>query len=138
LLAPAFKARGQCRLALSQTHLAREDMAMSQMERGKDFNIEALLDPASAFRTPMEVVRDPNLTIQEKRAILAAWASDACALEASPELRQLASAEPVQFDEIMDALKCLDGETTAQPNYAKFINRQLWIRWARPFPTSSR
>ena len=100
---------------------------MSQLGNGKEFNIEALLHPASAFRTPMEVVNDPNLTVQEKRAVLAAWASDACAVEASPELRQLASAEPVQFDDIMNALKCLDGETAARPNYAKFINRAR--RW---------
>jgi hypothetical protein len=98
-------------------------MAMSQLGMVKEFKVEALLHPANAFRTPMEVVNDPNLTVQEKRAILVAWASDACAMEASPELRQLASAEPVQFHDIMDALKCLDGETAAQPNYAKFAGR---------------
>jgi hypothetical protein len=100
---------------------------MSHLGNGKEFNVEALLHPASAFQTPMEVVNNSSLTAQEKRAILAAWASDACAVEASPELRQLAPAEPVQFDDIMDALKCLDGEAAAQPNYAKFINRAR--RW---------
>ena len=70
----------------------------------------------------MEVVNDPDMTLQEKRAVLASWASDACAVEAAPEFRQLTST-PVRFDDIMDALKCLDGEVANQPNYSKFINR---------------
>jgi hypothetical protein len=100
---------------------------MTKAAEGKEFNLDALLHPAGAYRTPMEVVNDPDMTVQEKRAILAAWASDACAVEATPELRQLTSAEPVRFDDIMDALKCLDGEVAAQPNYSKFINRAR--RW---------
>ena len=54
----------------------------------KDFESNRLLHPAGAFRTPMEVVNDPDMTVQEKRAILASWASDACAVEAAPDLRQ--------------------------------------------------
>ncbi|HET7383471.1 MAG TPA: hypothetical protein VFJ59_12925, partial [Pseudolabrys sp.] len=51
------------------------------------FDLDALLHPARAFAHPMDVVRDPDLTLNEKRAILASWASDACAVEAAPELR---------------------------------------------------
>ena len=36
----------------------------------------------------MDVVNDPDMTVQEKRAILASWASDACAVEAAPDLRR--------------------------------------------------
>ena len=36
----------------------------------------------------MNVVQDADLTLNEKRAILASWASDACAVEAVPALRQ--------------------------------------------------
>jgi len=46
-----------------------------------------LLHPAQAFEHPWYVVNDPDLTVNEKRAILASWASDACALEAAPHLR---------------------------------------------------
>ena len=46
-----------------------------------------LLHPAQAFEHPSQVVNDPDLTLNEKRAILASWASDACAPEASPHLR---------------------------------------------------
>ena len=45
-----------------------------------------LLHPAQAFEHPSHVVNDPDLTLNEKRAILASWASDACAPEASPHL----------------------------------------------------
>jgi hypothetical protein len=50
-------------------------------------DLDELLHPANAFAHPSEVVSDPDLTLNEKRAILASWASDACAIEAAPELR---------------------------------------------------
>ena len=62
-----------------------------------------LLHPAGAFAQPADVVRDPDLTLNEKRAILASWASDACAIEAAPALRQPpGAARPVSFDDVMD------------------------------------
>ena len=100
---------------------------MTQTAKEKDFNLDYLLHPAGAFRTPMEVVHDPDMTVQEKRAILASWASDACAVEASRELREPAPARVIRFDDIMDALKRLDGEAANSPSYGKFISRaQRW------------
>ena len=52
------------------------------------FDPDDLLHPALAFDHPLDVVHDPDLTLNEKRAILASWASDACAVEAAPALRQ--------------------------------------------------
>ena len=98
-----------------------------QTENRKDFDLDRLLHPAGAFRTPMEVVNDPDMTTQEKRAILASWASDACAVEAAPDLRQPNGPSPVRFDDIMDALKRLDGKAADHPTYGKFINRAR--RW---------
>ena len=98
-----------------------------QSENRKDFDLYRLLHPAGAFRTPMEVVNDPDMTTQEKRAILASWASDACAVEAAPDLRQPTGNSPIRFDDIMDALKRLDGEAADKPTYGKFINRAR--RW---------
>ena len=93
----------------------------------REFNLDHLLHPAVAFRTPMDVVNDPDMTAQEKRAILASWASDACAVQAAPELREPAPSAVVRFDDIMDALKQLDGATADSPNYGKLINRaQRW------------
>jgi len=72
--------------------------------------IDALLHPARAFSHPMDVVRDSDLTLYEKRSILSSWASDACAVEGIPELRQPFPAAAVKFDDIMDALRALDSE----------------------------
>ena len=79
------------------------------------FDLDALLHPAKAFAHPMNVVRDPDLTLNEKRAILASWASDACAVEAAPELRATGSGGLVRWDDIMDALRTLDREDCGKP-----------------------
>ena len=72
-------------------------------------DLDALLHPSQAFDHPSEVVNDPDLTLNEKRAILASWASDARAIEAVPTLRRLPGGKrPVLFDEVMDALRGLD------------------------------
>ena len=39
-----------------------------------DFDLDDLLHPAQAFEHPRSVVEDPDLTLNEKRAILASWA----------------------------------------------------------------
>ncbi len=74
------------------------------------FDLTELLHPAQAFSHPSEVLADPDLTRAEKRAILASWASDACALEAAPEPREAPHGPIVRFDDIMDALRALDRE----------------------------
>lgn len=96
---------------------------MTETANRKEFDLDYLLHPAGAFRTPMDVVNDPDMTVQEKRAILASWASDACAVEAAPELRRPPSAPVVRFDDVMDALKRLDGDLADRPQYGTFINR---------------
>jgi hypothetical protein len=74
-------------------------------------DLDALLHPAQAFEHPSEVVNDPDLTLNEKRAILASWASDACAMEAARALRCIPGRkESVRFDAVMDALRALDRE----------------------------
>ena len=79
-------------------------------KRQDTFDLDELLHPAKAFAHPMDVVRDADLTLAEKRAILASWASDACAVEASPELRVNAFGAAVGWDDVMDALCALDRE----------------------------
>jgi hypothetical protein len=101
---------------------------MTEGNRQDKFNLDQLLHPARAFNHPRDVLGDPDLTANEKRAILASWASDACAIEASPDLRQPADGPPVRFDDIMDALKALDQEAASSVNYGKVINRARRIR----------
>jgi hypothetical protein len=80
--------------------------------RDHDFvrDFDELAHPSQIFDHPRDVVRDPDLSLNEKRAILASWASDACAIEAAPALRQTPGGRVVPFDEIMDAMRALDSE----------------------------
>ena len=92
------------------------------------FDLDALLHPAGAFAHPMDVVRDPDLTLNEKRAILSSWASDACAVEAAPDLRVSTSGCVVRWDDIMDALRTLDREADRYgkplPHYKRVLARK--------------
>jgi hypothetical protein len=92
-----------------------------------DDNFDELLHPANAFGHPSEVVNDPDLTLNEKRAILASWASDACAIEAAPELRARPQGSPVRFEEIMDALRTLDKQANGD-KYRRVLHRRRIFR----------
>ena len=92
----------------------------------ENFDLDQLLHPAQAFGHPSEVVNDPDLTLNEKRAILASWASDACAVEAAPDLRN-PSGPVVRFDEIMDALRALDAQFTAASAKMRAIRRRTLL-----------
>ena len=79
-----------------------------------DFN--TFLTPGTAFGHPKDVVRHRGLTKSEKRAILASWASDACAIASCPSMRSPAGLKkPVSIDEIFDALRELDGPPRTPP-----------------------
>jgi hypothetical protein len=108
------------------------------------FDLDALLHPARAFGHPMDVVHDPDLTLNEKRAILASWASDACAVEAAPELRATSSGSIVRWDDIMDALRTLDREADRYgkplPHYKRVLAKKSagLLRLSRPLLRRSR
>lgn len=62
-----------------------------------------------SFQYPHQVVSDQSLSLDEKRATLAAWASDAHAVESFPTLRHLPGTPfPVTLSSIMDARLRLD------------------------------
>ncbi|WP_209018637.1 hypothetical protein [Endobacterium cereale] len=61
------------------------------------------------LRRPIDVVKAPSLSIDDKRTILAAWASDFYVVESKSALRQLpGTPEAVQINEIQSALIELD------------------------------
>ena len=61
------------------------------------------------FRRPIDVLNTPALSTDDKRAILAAWASDRYAVHSKPPLRQLpGTPEPVSIDEIQSVLTEMD------------------------------
>jgi hypothetical protein len=92
-----------------------------------DAGLDTLLHPALAFDHPRDVVGDPDLTLNEKRAILASWASDACAVEAAPALRCAPGTEqPVPVDEVLEALRALDKQASATDTarYRRLVRRR--------------
>jgi hypothetical protein len=100
-----------------------------------------LLHPAQAFEHPSHVVNDPDLTLNEKRAILASWASDACALEAAPHLRSAPGGkQPVLFDDVMEALRTLDKQANEKDaaRYRRVLRRSRFERRPRPSSTERR
>ena len=93
------------------------------------FDWQTLVHPASAYSHPRDVLRDSDLTTCEKRAILSSWASDACAVESMPGLRQPpGSAVPVSFDEIVDARRSLDDDPPRPRPGGKSARKPPWLR----------
>lgn len=68
-----------------------------------------VISPASRYSHPRAVINDTALSLQQKRSILAHWASDACAVDSDPTLRLApGSARPVKVGDIFAALAALD------------------------------
>jgi hypothetical protein len=122
-------------------HVAQiEDVAMKNTESHKrssrpfDFALDDLLHPERAFAHPRDVVTDPDLTLSEKRAILASWASDASAVEAAPALRLgPGCSRPVPVDDILDALRALDKEAHEKTVEISWLRRQVRRRAIETF-----
>src|SRR3569832_2919566 len=78
--------------------------------------IEANLDTAFKATTglkvtsPLDIVRDLKMSTEAKRGLLASWASDARAVPNCPALRRLDDGNLVLIDDVLDALKLLDGK----------------------------
>src|SRR3954468_15519729 len=114
-------------MAMNET-LRKLTIDRGDLERKNDdsFDLDDLLHPAQAFSHPSDVVNDPDLTLNEKRAILASWASDACAVESVPALRRAPAqgGKPVAFDDVMDALRALDARASETSNRYRRVLRK--------------
>ena len=91
-------------------------------------DLNAILHPGSVYDHPRDVVADPTISIAEKRAILASWASDAASVASNPALRELpGSNKIVTIDEVLEALSTLDhhpkGPPGGKPARTKSISR---------------
>src|SRR3954449_7776301 len=95
-----------------------------ELKNEDSFDIDDLLHPAQAFSHPSDVVDDPDLTLNEKRAILASWASDACAIESAPALRRTPPGRPVGFDEIMESLRARDKVAGDSHRFRRVLRRR--------------
>ena len=97
-------------LATSYEHIQKHGLRMAR-ERG--------LRPAVGFDHPREVLKDPQLSDSDKRAILASWASDASAVQDEPTKRWLlGTPEPVLFADVLDAIASLDRGLPRRPSLA--------------------
>lgn len=74
--------------------------------------LERWLRPAVGYGHPSEVAKDPFLEPQQKRAILASWASDASAVKDQPTLRWLlGTPEPVRLTDVLEAMDAVERQT---------------------------
>lgn len=107
--------------------MGRTDFSMiipSLAPEANDLALDRLLSPARHYKHPDDVLRDGTLDLNEKRAILSSWASDACAVESMPALRRPPGAnQPISFDSIMDALRRLDGPGPALADRTEVTGR---------------
>jgi hypothetical protein len=71
---------------------------------------QALLDPASAYRAPAEVLDDRDLSREEKIKVLRRWEYDARELEVAEE-ENMGGGPPDLLDEVLTALRQLDAQT---------------------------
>jgi len=85
--------------------------------------------PFWSFNYPHQVVSDANLDLEEKRAILSAWASDEHTVDSLPTLRHLPGTPfPVTLSSIMAARVALDKMTGAndeEPSLDKNLGGSL-------------
>ena len=85
---------------------------LGAIERRPDFD-RALVNPAAVFTSPMEVVHDPSLSIEEKREVLRRWAWDEWLLEVAAD-EAMTEGEASRLDEVKTALRILEQAERAQ------------------------
>ena len=72
-------------------------------QRATPLELTEFLHPAGAFKHPLDVVDDCDLTLYEKRAILSSWLAEHCIGDGSHSNPSLEDTS-VQLEEIIDAL----------------------------------
>jgi hypothetical protein len=89
----------------------RKDLESTTLnnEAAAAITVSQLLNPPAHFGHPRDVLAAAHLDEDEKRAILASWASDLHAVESIPALRYYpGTRQAVSYDEILHALNSLD------------------------------
>ena len=90
--------------------------------------VDRVLNPSKFYGHPRDVLQDAALTREEKKALLASWASDACAVEMNPTLRLPPTLmRVISFDEVMDAMRDLDEADKPVPDW-----KRKWPKFGRP------
>jgi hypothetical protein len=88
--------------------------------------LNALLRPGIGFERPDDVLKDPGLSEEDKRAVLASWASDGCAIPGRPGWRRMLGSETeVPLGEVLDALARLDRRALRPARFNTFPRVKL-------------
>jgi len=74
----------------------------------------ALLNPAAVFRSPDDVVQQPSLSVECKRAILSRWLWDEYLIDLAAA-EGMGDGEPSRLDEVKAALRALEREWSPDP-----------------------
>jgi hypothetical protein len=85
----------------------------------------------NSLNHPEQVVSDPALALEQKREILASWASDRHAVPDKPNLRQVDSGAILEVEEILEALRVLDNMESSLGQVHRTFERRLGIRQPR-------
>ena len=93
------------------SNAAASTMQMRYGSRGHSAELErALLDPASVFADPAEVVEHPGWTWAEKREVLRRWAWDEYLLDVAADESMLGQGRPSRLGDVRTALSMLEKE----------------------------
>jgi len=107
-----------------------ENMRPTTATHDNVFEFQALLHPGTVFEHPKDVVAHPDLTLAEKRAILASWASDASAIASCPALRAPKGLKaPVNIGSILEALANWTAARETRPVASQIVaspRRAFW------------
>ena len=100
-------------LGVSRVNRAEQQVAEVARPMAAAAFADALIDPASSFSRPADVIAHPGLRDDQKRIILLAWTNDALGLEWA-DARDLTDFEAVShLDALIDALEQFDPNAAA-------------------------
>jgi len=68
---------------------------------------EAVANPSKVFNAPMDVIRTPGLTDDEKRAILESWEQEARLLQTATG-ENMSGGEPSRIEDVRKAIDMLE------------------------------
>ncbi len=100
----------------------------------KSFNLSPAKPLQGHHTNPQSVLRDSSMTVDEKRSLLASWASDARAVPDHPALRRIDDGRILELDDILDALKQLGefpSSTRSISPSDRFYSHRRWSTLSR-------
>lgn len=97
---------------------------MNKLQSLLDLRLPGPDDVSGQVTDPADVLTDTRLSDDEKRALLASWATDANAVPHLPTLRQLPNGSIVKVADILKPLKALDSRAGRDPDNRRFVRRR--------------